>query len=119
VSVATLLARNAAVSATAKIASATNRFARFFNGEQEAPLVAPVARLAVELKGKTVAIPVIDLTGRLASFAVTGNDAVTAQLNDGQRWKRELAGASASPNDPNDKLRIPTSAATSVPVTQL
>jgi hypothetical protein len=53
----------------------------------------------------------IDLNGKLASFTVAGNDTVTSQLNDGQGWKRELAGVSEQTSNPNSRLRIPVAPA--------
>jgi hypothetical protein len=55
----------------------------------------------------------IDFNGRFASFTVTGNEATERQLQEGQRWKRELAGESGPATDPNSGLRVPVSAVTS------
>jgi hypothetical protein len=100
----------------AKLDAAAWRVASFFEQQEEAP-VAPLTRVAVESKNKQVAAPAIDLTGRLASFAVSGSDVVMSQLNDGQRWKRDLAGSSAGTSaDPNSKLRIPVSVTASNPM---
>ena len=86
-----------------------NRLASFFGSDEEAP-PAPAVRASVDLKAKPAAAPIIDLSGKLASFTVAGSDAVTSQLNDGQNWKRDLAGVTADqPADPNSTLRIPVS----------
>jgi hypothetical protein len=100
----------------ARLSNAASRLASFFGSDEAAP-PAPVVHASVDLKAKPAAAPVIDLSGRLPSFTVAGNDGVTGQLSDGQNWKRDLAGVSADqPTDPNSKLQIPVSIVTTRPV---
>jgi hypothetical protein len=93
----------------AKLAVLVRRIGAFF--ESDTGIDKPVMLLPRVSQPKSVAAlqaPTVDLTGKLASFAVAGNETVTSRLNDGQRWKRELAGAAETQaTNPNSKLHIP------------
>jgi hypothetical protein len=91
----------------AKIASTANRLAGFFGADQDEAPVSPATRMVTEAQSRLASAPVIDLNARLATFSLTGSDAVARQLTDAQRWKRELAGVPADVANPNSALRIP------------
>jgi hypothetical protein len=93
---------------SAKLGVLARRVGAFF--ESDTDIDKPVPLLARVSQPKSVVAaqaPTIDLAGKLASFAVSGNDVVDAQLKDAQRWKRGLAGAEEQAADPNSKLRVP------------
>jgi hypothetical protein len=102
-----------------KIGILVQRIGQFFESDAETKPVLPLSRVSQSKSVAAAQAPAIDLTRRLASFTVTGNDAVTGQLNDGQRWKRDLAGGAEPAADPNSKLRVPVSVAASGNVTSL
>jgi hypothetical protein len=104
----------------AKLDGIVNRIEGWFQSDENDALAVLPSRTVVASEDKpATGTPVIDLNGRLASFKLSANEAVAGQLNDAQRWKRDLAGATEPASDPNGKLRIPVSvAATRPPATR-
>jgi hypothetical protein len=108
----------------ARLTALARRIGEFFDSGVPLEPAPPSMRLSESrsvqaARALAARAPAIDLAARLSSFQLTGGDSTTQKLQDGQRWKRDLAGLSADqPADPNGKLRIPVSVTASRPLSR-